>query len=168
MNRSAAAFIAALCLTGGCSSHLVFLESSHLGLKASFEPNNPTPAEVDLGYRRGMFAMIPQKSEESGHGQPGSVRVEQSGEGTNKTTTITVTPDPDELMSMYSTFCGNVGFADPVEVHHFLATGVAASNLLANQAALRDLTGSVRENGGACARGTRPAAAPAASPKPVP
>lgn len=156
MNRSAAAWIVALCLTAGCSSHLVFLESSHLGLKASFEPNSPTPAEVDLGYRRGMFAMIPQKSKESGQGPPGSVKVEQTGEGTAKTTTITVTPDPDELMSMYSTFCGNVGFNDPVEVHHFLATGVAASNLLANEESLRDLTGKVRETGGACARGPRP------------
>jgi hypothetical protein len=57
--------------------------------------------------------------------------------------TLTVKPDPNELMSLYTVFRANVGFNDPVCVHHFLATGVAASNLLANESDLRKLTRSL-------------------------
>jgi hypothetical protein len=139
-----AGFALAWLMTAGCTNHLAFVENSHIGLKASFEPNQPTPAEVDLGWRRAMFAMVPQKSAESANDDekaaiaPGSVTVETSPDG--KTQTITVVPDPDELMSLYSVYRGTIGFGDPIEVYHFMATGVAASNLLANESALRDLT----------------------------
>jgi hypothetical protein len=120
---------------GGCSRHVLFLEHSHLGLKASFEPNTPTPAEVDLGWRRAIFAMVPQRSKkESKTSGGGSVTVTAPKGGP---ATVTVVPDPNELMSVYAVFRANVGFADPVCVHHFLATGVAASNLLANEPDLR-------------------------------
>ena len=39
-----------------------------------------------------------------------------------------------------------MGFGDPICVHHFLATGVAASNLLANENDLRDLARSLKAN----------------------
>jgi hypothetical protein len=61
----------------GCASHVLFTEHSHLGLKASFEPNQPTPAEVDLGWRRALFAMVPQKSRETSEPGSGYVRVTQ-------------------------------------------------------------------------------------------
>lgn len=129
----------------GCTRHLIFLENSHVGLKAAFEPNQPTPAEVDIGWRRAMFAMVPQKSAASDDAErkkapAGSVTVET----VNGVQTITVVPDPDELMSMYSVYQGTIGFNDPIEIYHFLATGVAASNLLANEKALRELTREVK------------------------
>jgi hypothetical protein len=133
--------LAAVMLATGCTTHLLFAEHSHLGLKASFEPNQPTPAEVDLGWRRAVFAMVPQKSaNQSVHGG-GSVKVTKN----SGTTQIEVTPDPNELMSAYVVFRANVGFADPICVHHFLATGVAASTMLANEGDLRQLSRSLAE-----------------------
>jgi hypothetical protein len=128
------ALLVALAGTAGCSSHLLFVEHSHVGLKASFEPSQPTPAEVDLGYRRAMFAMIPQKSREPSN-DAGSVVVNRD----DGQVAITIVPDPNELMSIYTVFKANVGFNDPVCLHHFLATGVAASHLLANAGDLRNL-----------------------------
>jgi hypothetical protein len=132
------ALVLACVVQAGCYRHLVFVENSHFGLKASFEPNNPTPAEVDLGWRRAMFAMVPQKSSGDTKSSPGSVTVERSADDNGKTT-ITIVPDPNELMSMYAVYQGNIGFNDPVEIYHFMATGVAASNLLANDGSLRQL-----------------------------
>ncbi|OHE76935.1 MAG: hypothetical protein A2107_00545 [Verrucomicrobia bacterium GWF2_62_7] len=133
--------IAAACLSAlmlvGCSSHLLFVEEDHLGLKAKFEGNNPAPAELSLGYHRGIVAMIPQQSDEPS-GSTSQASVTRTGTGTN--TVITITHDPDELMSLYTIFRANVGLWDPVETHHFLATGTAASSLLANHNELREIT----------------------------
>ncbi len=145
-------------LAAGCStSHLLFVENSHMGLKASFEPNNPTPAEIDIGWRRAVVAMVPKKSAQADKNaqadqQPkgdktrtaepsGSVTVTTSDDTTTggKKTLIEIVPDPNELMSMYAVYKGNIGFGDPIDIYHFMATGVAASNLLANQGELRDL-----------------------------
>jgi hypothetical protein len=142
-----------------CTSHLIFTENAHFGLKASFEPNTPTPAEVDLGWRRAMFAMVPQKCQadsKDGKGcgtaaSEGSVTVQRDDAGH---LTFDVVPDPNELMSMYAVFCGNIGFADPTEVHHFLATGIAASNLVANADALRTLAVTMKRSGSSCFTGT--------------
>jgi hypothetical protein len=141
MSRTALAMLLCGGLLAGCTQHLVFLENSHIGLKASFEPNNPTPAEVDVGFRRAIFAMVPQKSAEAKDDErkqvrSGSVTVTKNGDGSTR---ITVVPDPNELMSMYAVYQGNIGFDDPIDIYHFMATGVAASNLLANQNSLRDL-----------------------------
>jgi hypothetical protein len=133
---------AALIAPAACTSHVLFAEHSHLGLKASFEPNQPTPAEVDLGWRRALFAMVPQKSKRPNANGRGSVTVTQPDKQGGPLT-VTVKPDPNELLSLYTVFRANVGFNDPVCVHHFLATGVAASNLLANEQDLRKLTRSL-------------------------
>jgi hypothetical protein len=125
-------------LTMGCSSHLLFVEEGHIGLKAKFESNSPTPAQVTLGSHRGMMAVVPQQSKDaSPRTQPPTVTASIDDD---KHKILTIEHDPDELMSMYSTFCANIGFNDPVEVHHFLATGTAAVTLLSNQELLRDLT----------------------------
>jgi hypothetical protein len=138
-------------LLSGCSSHVLFVEHSHIGLKASFEPNQPTPAEVDLGWRRALFAMVPQKSPSARRAESSAVRddaarskVTISGDAGARTQ-IVVQDNPDELMSLYSVFRANIGFNDPVCVHHFLATGVAASVLLANEPDLRALARSLDE-----------------------
>lgn len=120
----------------GCTSHLVFLEEDHFGLKAQFEPNNPAPAELSLGYRRGVVAVIPQQA-----AQPVKLTnsVTVATETTASNTVVKVYNDPNELMSLYTVFRANVGFGDPVEVHHFLATGTAATSLLANEGELRNV-----------------------------
>lgn len=129
--------VACSSLVTGCTSHLIFVEEGHIGLKAKFESNSPTPAELSLGYHRGMIAVVPQQSAQpSGRTQPLNV---VGAVGANSGKTLTIEHDPDELMSMYSTFCANVGFGDPVEVHHFLATGTAAVTLLSTQSQLRNL-----------------------------
>ncbi len=139
------AALATICLvlvgTVGCTSHLMFVEEDHLGLKAQFAANNPAPAEVSLGYRRGIVAVIPQQS---GDTVPltSSVSVTSSQDSAGKKT-VTVYNDPNELMSLYTTFRANVGFNDPVEVHHFLATGIAAASLLANHEELRNVMGNL-------------------------
>jgi hypothetical protein len=147
----AALLLTAGVLVAGCTKHVLFAEHSHLGLKASFEPNQPTPAEVDLGWRRALFAMVPQKSEEKSQASSdGSVKVSMGADGRRA---IEVTPDPNELMSIYAVFRANVGFRDPICVHHFLATGVAASMLLANENDLRVLSRSLEgsDEGSPCA-----------------
>ncbi len=127
--------LASLALLGltGCESHLVFIEEDHIGLKAQFQPNNPSPAELSLGYRRGIVAVIPQQSKTAQNLiNPVSV--------TWTTNSVTVCENPNELMSMYTVFKANVGFGSPTEIHHFMATGMAANSLLANEDALRNVT----------------------------
>ncbi len=147
----------------GCTTHLLFVESSHLGFKAKFKAESPTPAEIDLGWNRRVTAMIPKQlpSEKRGapaagssEGQGGNskgaerpLRDEGSRPGSGRAApagappaTILIEPDPKELMSLYSTYDANVGFADPIRVRHFLATGMAANNLMADSAQLEALT----------------------------
>lgn len=125
----------ALVLLGalGCSSHLVFVEEDHVGLKAQFQPNNPSPGEISLGYRRGVVAVVPQQAKNA-------VTLADPVSVTWTTNTVTVSENPNELMSLYTVFKANVGFGDPTEVHHFMATGMAANALLANSADLRNVT----------------------------
>ncbi len=54
-------------------------------------------------------------------------------------------------MSLYSVFKANIGFNDPIEVCHFLATGVAAVVLLSDKNALNAL----REDMGLCESGIK-------------
>ena len=117
----------------GCTSHLVFLEEDHFGLKAQFQPNNPSPAEFSLGYRRGIVAVIPQQSKSP-------VTLANPVSVTWTTNAVTICENPNELMSLYTVFKANVGFNDPTEIHHFLATGMAANALLANYGDLRNVT----------------------------
>jgi hypothetical protein len=120
-------------LGAGCKSHLVFIEEDHLGLKAQFQPSNPSPAEFSLGYRRGIVAVIPQKSK-----TPVNLTNPVSVSWT--TNSVTICENPNELMSLYTVFKANVGFGSPTEVHHFMATGMAANSLLANYGSLRNVT----------------------------
>jgi len=138
MRKSAVALaLATAVVLPACTRHLVFVEEDHVGLRAKFEGESPTPAEVHLGYRRGLLAFIPQQASQLAGGEvPGSVTVETTG----SQKTITIRKDPRDLMSLYTVFKANVGFLDPVEFHHFVATGAAAENLLANHDELRHVT----------------------------
>jgi hypothetical protein len=117
----------------GCESHLVFIEEDHIGLKAQFQPSNPSPVEISLGYRRGIVAVIPQQSKNS-------VNLANPVSVTWTTNSVTICQNPNELMSLYTVFKANVGFGDPTEIHHFMATGMAANSLLANSGDLRNVT----------------------------
>jgi hypothetical protein len=117
----------------GCESHLVFVEEDHVGLKAQFQPNNPSPAQLTLGYRRGIVAVVPQQSRTA-------VTLTNPVTVNWTSNSITVVENPNELMSLYTVFKANVGFGSPTEVHHFMATGMAANALLANTADLRNVT----------------------------
>lgn len=134
----------------GCKSNLLFVEEDHIGLKATFEANNPSPVQLTVGYRRGIVTVIPQKS--NGQADANLVSIESKStataatdSGTNsatgtKATTITIQSNPNELMSLYSTFSADIGFNNPIHIDHFLATGAAAASLLAKHDELRDLT----------------------------
>ncbi len=136
--NTCAALLAAAFMTGCSTTHLIFTEEDHIGLKAQFEPNNPSPAELTLGYRRGIVTVIPQQSPSPSHlTDPITVKTDRTN--TNGVV-VTVIEDPDELMSVYTRFKANIGFLDPVEIHHFLATGTAAASLLANEDDLRAVT----------------------------
>ena len=117
----------------GCTSHLVFLEEDHFGLKAQFQPNNPSPAEFSLGYRRGIVSVIPQQSAKP-------VDLANPVFVTWTSNAVTISENPNELMSLYTVFKANVGFGSPTEIHHFMATGMAANSLLANFGDLRNVT----------------------------
>jgi hypothetical protein len=119
----------------GCQSHLVFIEEDHFGLKAQFQPNNPSPAEFSLGYRRGIVAVIPQQSK-----TPVNLVNPVTVTRDTNANSVTICENPNELMSLYTVFKANVGFGSPTEVHHFMATGMAASSLLANDESLRNVT----------------------------
>ena len=144
----------------GCTSHMHFAEESHFGLKASFASSSISPYELDLGYRRGMIAAIPLQSE--GDGSNSEVSEDQAGgNGENEASVtdseenspsasnesnqkeIIITRDKNELMSLYSIFKANIGFDDPVEIYHFLATGRAAVDLLSNHDELRKIVNQV-------------------------
>lgn len=138
--------LAALSLAGGgCSTHLLFSETSHGGLKARFSADNPVPYEVDIGYRRGMLVAIPIKQaapdvtpevKPAVSAAPTSAGESDEGDVQN---VVVIQDDPQELMSLYSTFRANIGFGAPTKVRHFLATGRAATHLLARRDDLRKL-----------------------------
>ena len=131
----ATALLAGILAVCGCRSHLVFIEEDHVGLKAAFEPNTPSPVQLSIAYRRGVVAVVPQQSlAEVRTTNAVNVVVDRSAN------VVTVVQDPNELMSLYTRFTANVGLGDPTRVQHFLATGNAASGLVANNAGLRNLT----------------------------
>ncbi len=135
----------------GCANHVAFIEESHLALKAQFRANSTTPFDVDLGYRRGMTALIPMQ--DKGEAQP-SLRTTPDetppAPGTNHI--LRIQHDPDELMSLYTVFKANIGFNEPVEVCHFMASGVAATALLSDQKSLEALVQAI----GGCKSGENP------------
>lgn len=132
----------ALLFTAGCTTHMVFMEESHAGLKVRVGGNTPSPYEISLGYRRGMVAAVPKQlqsnsevSAEGGNGEEGNVDGKK----------VVLKYDPKELMSLYTEFCANVGFNDPVEFHHLLVTGDAAIWLLAaDNSEIRNALGQVQ------------------------
>ena len=143
MNRPLTLVSLSLMLATGCTSHLVFFEEDHLGLKASFEANNPTPAQLSLGYRRGVAAVVPQQSQSAKPSANVSVTATNSSDGTK---TVTVITNPNELMSLYTVFNANIGFGDPLQVKHFLATGSAASALLSDNDELRNVAAAIKNS----------------------
>ena len=140
MKRTVATMSLALLGLSGCTSHLVFLEEDHVGLKAAFEANNPAPAQFSVGYRRGVVAVLPQKSDPKDQSKSPTVSVTTTNDSGGGNKVVTITADPNELMSLYTTFKPNIGFNNPVQINHFLATGSAARSLLADHDQLRNLT----------------------------
>lgn len=136
----------------GCTSHLVFVEEDHVGLKAKFQPNDPAPAQFSVGYHRGVVAVVPQQGAKAS-GLTNQVTVTRKADGTN--VVVQVVADPDELMSLYTVFRANVGWRDPVETLHFLATGTAAAQLLANEDELRNVADVLTGGGNGTSKGTR-------------
>jgi len=145
-----------LVATSGCSTHLLFAESAHLGIKAEFSAQSTVPAEMSVGYRRTIVAAMPKRTVEAEEG-PVTTRTAEELQCA-ETPTLIITDEPGELMSLYTTFSANVGWNDPVEVRHVLATGRAATYLLANDAALRGLRETTSDS-------TPPAEGDADSPK---
>lgn len=149
-----------------CTSHLVFMEESQAGLKIRAGGAAPSPYEISLGYRRGMVAAVPKQlpsgrkngggaADNGGHGSSrAAVSADGSGDGSQSAgavnggsseKTVVLDYDPNELMSLYTEFCANVGFNDPVEFYHLLVTGDAAVRLLAvDNSGIRDALGRVR------------------------
>jgi hypothetical protein len=137
-------------ITSGCTSHLVFMEESHMGLKVRVGGSAPSPYEIGLGYRRGMVAAVPkQKAGKNDEKAGKESRTDSSSDNASKsidveTETIELIYDPKELMSMYTEFCANVGFDNPIEFHHLIVTGDAAIWLLADgESGLRQAMGDV-------------------------
>ena len=130
----------AILCSSGCTSHLVFIEESHTGLKIRVGASTPSPYEVSLGYRRGMVAAVPKQTPSDR--TDGTRSVDPTYTEGNK---VVLNEDSRELMSMYSEFCANVGFNSPIEFHNLLVTGDAAIWLLSGENnELRDALGRVK------------------------
>lgn len=132
-------FLSVVLLATSCATHLQFVEGSHMGLKMKVNTSDMTPAEIDLGYRRGMAALIPRQQTTEGSLQ-GKPIMEK------KNDTVVIRQDPHEVMSLYSRFKANVGFNDKVEVRHFLATGNAATLLMGRKNQLDRFTADWNES----------------------
>ena len=117
---------------GACTNHLVFVEESHFGLKADFSGTNVTPYEFDLSYRRGIVALIPQQK-----GSAGQLKTEIRDQ--DNTVIASYEHDPAELTSLFVLFRANIGFNDPIELHHFMATGWASVLLASRKDALESV-----------------------------
>jgi hypothetical protein len=144
MTKAGTGCLLALVLaSGGCSSHLIFVEESHLGLKASFSGTSTSPYELDLGYRRGIVAMIPQQKDSKGN-----IKTEIKTAANGGKTVASMQHDPDELTSLFVLFRANVGFDDPIELHHFMATGWAATLLASRKDAIESAQKQFMERAG--------------------
>ncbi len=128
----------ALCTTA-CQQHLFFVEGSSIGLKAKFSGDGPSPAEVDLGYRRGLVAIMPKRVDTK-DAPATSKPLDTAVVAGAPPSEIVIEDDPAELMSLYTAFRASVGFGDPTEICHFLASGRAAALLVSNQTALEQLS----------------------------
>lgn len=136
----------AILFNSGCTSHLVFMEESHTGLKIRVGASTPSPYEISLGYRRGMVAAVPKQTPShraEGEGAQPSIDTTHTDE-TNQNKVV-LAEDSRELMSMYSEFCANVGFDSPIAFHNMLVTGDAAIWLLSGENnELRNALGQIR------------------------
>ncbi len=95
-----------------------------MGLKAEFSADSATPAHINLGVKRQAVAVIPQ------------IDASDNAARTAAPAGATV---PNELTSFYTRYEANIGLNDPIYVKHFLATGSAAVQLMADDNALRRL-----------------------------
>ena len=130
--------LSGLCLAA-CETHLMFVEGAHTGLRIKLSTDGSVPVDFNVGYKRGVTAFIPQTGKElkgeKGESLKGGLNSTESGEKKS----ITVTPGPGELTSLYNRFEANIGYRDPTYVRQILATGIAADNLAADPSALDNL-----------------------------
>jgi hypothetical protein len=127
----------ALAILSGCQTHGVFVEAGHVGLNVEFSNNGITPINIDLGAERGVLAIVPQRDEpitdEGGEVVPSGInKIDATELDTGDGTTLILTPHAGELTSMYSWYDASIGIGKPISVQYFLATGMAAANIVSN------------------------------------
>lgn len=126
-------FMISALITSGCSNNLYFAEGTHFGLQAQVAPSNPSPVEIDLGFRRYVVSYIPKNATDTVVISGPSLDQEQENDY------ITIRHDNDEIMSLRSSFYVNWTAGNPFVVEHSLATGKAAMLLSGNDDALQSL-----------------------------
>ncbi len=144
LSRNLAVTCIVALLLCGCRTHGVFVEAGHAGLYIEFSENGITPVNIDLGLERSVLAFVPQLKEPvtgeddkplpSGINDPclGSEPPEECSDE-KRETILTLTPDSGELAGMYSWYDAQLKLSSQkINVDYFLATGVAASNIVAN------------------------------------
>lgn len=125
-------------LLAGCSwvnknfyDRLVFVEESHIGLKAKVAMDH-TPGDVDFGYRRSVFALIPKaNARRDGESQDCPP---DSGDS-NKTSP----DDCKELLSVISSFNADVRWFEATTINTYFATGKAAEQTAEDTVAIKAL-----------------------------
>lgn len=117
-----------------CAEHTFFAEESHFGLKAKFNAANTTPVDVDLGFRRGVVATVPMQDADD---DAAKLKVTKAAENGQPAVDLTLNHDSEELTSLFTKFDANIGFDDPIEVRHFLATGLPAIYIVSSEANMR-------------------------------
>lgn len=119
-----------LFLTLGCSNpdRLFFFEQSHIGLIVKLSPESTAPADIDFGYRRSVVTLVPKANAEK--------KGEQTVTNPNPQGNSELSDDadaecgdlqnPNEVLSVISSFSADVGWFTAAKVNAYFATGEAA------------------------------------------
>ena len=157
MRKFGLLLVAALWLPG-CSfftDRLLFIEESHIGLKAKAGVDQTAPADIDFGYRRSILTLIPKANAEV-KGDPknnvSSATPPPKPGGSASTRTDPCLPqgqeqstDPNEPLSVISSFNAIVQWFDATRVRTYFATGEAATNTACSPEAIKALVSTPKE-----------------------
>lgn len=157
MRKVIVLLVAALGLPG-CSlftDRLLFIEESHIGLKASAGVDQSAPADIDFGYRRTILTLIPKANAEVKGDPPANVSSATPPAKPVGSASATTGPcpqqgqeqstDPNEPLSVISSFNADVRWFEATRIRTYFATGEAATNTACLPEAIKALVAAPKE-----------------------
>ena len=114
----------------GCSNpeRLFFFEQSHIGLIVKVSPESTAPADIDFGYRRSVLTLVPKaNADANGEQKDTNPQTEnKSALSPNSANECGELQNPNEPLSVISSFSADVGWFTAAKVNAYFATGEAA------------------------------------------